>query len=47
LKCGASRKGHRAGAWNHAPEGFDEVRAALFGLVEQVLADEPIEDEGR
>jgi hypothetical protein len=36
-------QGHRAGAWNHAPEGFDEVRAALFELVEQVLADEPIE----
>jgi hypothetical protein len=37
-------QGHRAGAWSHAPDGFDEVRAALFELVEQVLADEPLED---
>jgi hypothetical protein len=37
-------QGHRAGAWNHAPERFDEVRDALFELVGQVLADEPIEE---
>lgn len=31
-------RGHRAGVWSHAPERFDDVRAALFELVEQVLA---------
>jgi hypothetical protein len=32
---------HRAAAWNDAPEGLDQVRSALFDLVEQVLVEAP------
>jgi hypothetical protein len=47
LHVRADGRDHRAGAWNHAPEGLERVRAALFELVEQVLADAPAYNPGR
>ena len=39
LEVHEDRRRHRAAAWNHAPDGLDDVRGALFELAEQVLAE--------